>query len=213
MNGVLIDDEELHRQAFQDVLRQTSPQMTDKDYVRYFVGRTDRAGFQGFFSDRCPDRLGEIEELLDRKLELYLHLAASSLRSYPGATELVNGLHQAGHDLAVVTSSTRHEVAVVLDFLNLNDAFTTVVTAEDARNGKPSPAPYLTGATRLDRAPHECLVIEDSPSGITSAKAAGMTCAAIASTHDREHLTDADVIVERISDLTACSIFHRPRSQ
>lgn len=206
MNGVLIDDEDLHRQAFQHVAGQIGMTLSDDDYLSHFAGRTDRAGFQAFLAERSTHRIDLIDDLLVRKSRAYRDLAAKGLRSYPGAAELVEDLRRTGHDLAIVTSSIRPEVTVVLDFLGLANAFDVVITAEDVSEGKPSPVPYLAGATGLTRPPHECVVIEDAPSGITSAKAADMACVAVASTHEPADLADADVIVGRISELTPATL-------
>lgn len=206
MNGVLIDDEDLHRAAFQHVVTKVNLSMSDDDYRVFFAGRTDEAGFRAFFAERAPRQLALIGDFLERKTHSYQELAKTNLRRYGGAAELVHRLRDTNHQLALVTSSIRDEVTVVLDFLALGDAFHTVVTAEDVTEGKPSPVPYLTGAKRLGRLPAECVVIEDAPSGISSAKAAGMACAAVTSTHGAGELALADLLVGQISDLAPATL-------
>jgi sugar-phosphatase len=93
-------------------------------------------------------------------------------------------------------------VQTVLAFLGLDKSvFHALVTAEDVVKGKPSPEPYLLAAVEIGRPPPECVVVEDSPSGIASARRAGMRCVAIASTHDKVSLGDADVVLDSVGTL------------
>jgi len=77
-----------------------------------------------------------------------------------------------------------------------------LVTADDVLHGKPAPDPYLLGAERLGVAVPQCVVVEDAPAGLQSARAAGMRAIGVASTHSREELHRATVIVERLSAIS-----------
>jgi HAD superfamily hydrolase (TIGR01509 family) len=76
--------------------------------------------------------------------------------------------------MAVVSGSKRDSVTKTLEFLKLRDRFQTLVGAEDYKQGKPHPEPFLVAAQRLKVRPESCLVFEDADLGIESAKAAGM---------------------------------------
>ncbi len=78
-----------------------------------------------------------------------------------------------------------------------------LVTADNVHEGKPSPAPYLAGAELLGVAPADCVVFEDSASGVASGRAAGCTVIATTFSHRSEHLEDADYIVP---DLTGIAV-------
>lgn len=71
-----------------------------------------------------------------------------------------------------------------------------LVTSDDVKNGKPHPEPYLMGAERLGFPPAKCLVIEDAPAGIESARASGMMVIGMASTYRPEKLSDADAVIQ-----------------
>jgi sugar-phosphatase len=75
------------------------------------------------------------------------------------------------------------------------------VTADDVENGKPHPEAYLKGAEILGTSPETCVVIEDAPAGVRSAKAAGMRVLAVATTHRDQELHEADVVVGALSDI------------
>lgn len=206
MNGVLIDDEDLHRLAFAEVTADVGAPVGEQDYNEFFAGRTDREGFLSFFAERHPGKEFPIERLLVEKATAYRRLAASSLSAYDGAVGLVGQLDRSGHDLGLVTSSSREDTRLVLAHLRLEDAFRAIVTAEDVNESKPAPEPYSRCARMLDRDPSECVVIEDSPSGVASARAAGMRCVAVASTHRPGELDWADIVVGALVDLDVPSI-------
>ena len=78
-----------------------------------------------------------------------------------------------------------------------------MICAEDLSRGKPDPEGYLSAALRLGRASKDCIVIEDAPAGIEAAHNAGMRVIAIAATYPADQLSGADLVVERLTDLTA----------
>jgi len=78
-----------------------------------------------------------------------------------------------------------------------------MICAEDLSRGKPDPEGYLTAAMRLGQLPKDCIVIEDAPAGIEAAHNAGMRVIAIAATYPAGRLSGADLIVERLTDLSA----------
>jgi sugar-phosphatase len=78
-----------------------------------------------------------------------------------------------------------------------------LITADDVSQGKPHPEPYKLGASKLGLEPSDCLVIEDSPAGIQSAKAAGCQTLAVLSSHSIEALAEADWIVPSLDHVSA----------
>jgi HAD superfamily hydrolase (TIGR01509 family) len=92
----------------------------------------------------------------------------------PGARELLESLHAAGVPCALVTMSYTRFVKPILEELP-PDTFRVVITGDTVARGKPHPEPYLAAARDLDVLAGECLAIEDSDTGATSAASAGCT--------------------------------------
>ena len=90
----------------------------------------------------------------------------------PGAVELLASLGEAEVPCALVTMSYERFVAPILRHLP-EGTFPVVVTGEKVTHGKPHPEPYLTAADALGLDPADCVAIEDSGTGATSAEAAG----------------------------------------
>jgi sugar-phosphatase len=116
----------------------------------------------------------------------------------PGAARLLSSLPQ--DRFAIVTSATASLARARIGYAGL-PLPRTLVTADDVTEGKPSPEPYLKGAELLRIAPHDCLVFEDAPAGIASARAAGMRVIAIPTTYPPAELSRADGIAIALADV------------
>jgi beta-phosphoglucomutase len=139
-----------------------------------------------------------VDDIVRSKEKHYLENKSFSL--YEGAEKLIEKLKGYGFRLGLVTGASRERLmgTGVNQFL---DKFDVLVTGDQVVNGKPDPEPYLLGAKKLNVEPLECVVIENAPLGIRSAKKAGMHCIAICSTLGREHLGLADQIISSIDEL------------
>ena len=117
-----------------------------------------------------------------------------------GARELLSSLPADGW--TVVTSGTRALASGRMEHvgLPLPERF---VSADDVENGKPHPEAYLKGAEILGVSPEACVVVEDAPSGVSSARSAGMRVIAVATTYREDDLHEADAVVASLTDFQA----------
>jgi mannitol-1-/sugar-/sorbitol-6-phosphatase len=116
----------------------------------------------------------------------------------PGAVALERSIPEGRW--GVVTSGTRLLASARLRFCGL-PVPKVLVTAEDVSHGKPHPEPYLKGAELLGFKPADCLVIEDAPAGIQSARAGGFKVIGITSTYPASKLSDADAVVAGLEQI------------
>jgi sugar-phosphatase len=130
----------------------------------------------------------EVDNVIDRQV-----VDTEALRAVDGMIDFVGGLGDARW--GTVTSCPHRLAEARLRATGYPWPVPALVADEDVEVGKPHPEPYLVGARRLEVAPEQCLVVEDSPPGVASAKAAGMTVLALRTTHDARELADADAIV------------------
>jgi len=120
------------------------------------------------------------------------------VRVMPGAAALLHSIPEGRW--GVVTSGTRLLASARLSFCGL-PVPKVLVTADDVEHGKPHPEPYLKGAEKLGFKPADCLVIEDAPAGIWSARAAGMKVIGLASTYPAAKLSEADAVVAGLGQI------------
>jgi beta-phosphoglucomutase len=140
----------------------------------------------------------EADALLARKNDLYRK--NNSFSMYRGVESLFRQLRQRGLKVGVVSGGGRARLLSGRsgELLGSCDA---VVTGDDLQVGKPAPEAYQKAAAILKVSPAECLVIENAPLGIQSAKAAGMTCIGVCSTLSPEYLKGADKVVRDHDEL------------
>jgi beta-phosphoglucomutase-like phosphatase (HAD superfamily) len=130
----------------------------------------------------------------------YIPLLAD-VPALPGALEKVVEFH-ARAPQALVTGSTGAQAAAVLEALKIADRFAHVIACDLYSRGKPDPEPFLLAAQRLGVDPSSCLVLEDSPSGVTAAKAAGMKVVGIHEGNQGKYdITHADLEVASLLEL------------
>jgi len=126
----------------------------------------------------------------------------------PGAAEAVERL-AARWPLAVASSSNRPLIDAVLETSGLSRFFAATVSSEEVARGKPAPDVYLEAARRLGVEPTSCAAVEDSHSGIRSAKAAGMRVLALPNPSyppGAEALALADAVLASLAELTAAAV-------
>jgi len=124
--------------------------------------------------------------------------AADEVVRMPGAIELLSSIPKGRW--CVVTSGTRFLAVTRMRKFGV-PVPEIMVTADDVKNGKPDPEPYLKGAELLRVKPAECVVVEDAPAGIQAARAAGMKVVSLPSTYPQEELYEADAIVSGLSNI------------
>ncbi len=198
MNGVIIDDEHIHKKAFGETVKKFGINLSHEDYIECCAGKTDRQGYidiKNKFNIDLP-----IKNLLKEKAQMYLELFPKNKASYSGVIDLIKKLAKE-YTIALTSSSSRAEVGLVIKEFGIIDDFAITISGDDVQNGKPNPEPYIKTAQILQVKPKECVVIEDSASGIQSAKDAGCYCIAITTTHVRNKLQDADIIVDKFEEI------------
>ena len=159
--------------------------MKSSEYARRLV---ERHGHDGH----------EAEKLVTRKNEIYS--ANNQFSFYVGIESLVERLRDDGIKVGVVSGGSRQRLLSGRsgELLKRCD---TVVTGDELKQGKPSPEGYMRAAHELKVSPAECLVIENAPLGIESAKNAGMRCIGVCSTLSSNHLREADEVVTDHAEL------------
>ncbi len=196
-DGVLVDSMQHHVDAWQSVFREYGITLTPQEIL-------EREGEKARLTTRSIARNhgielndDEVERLIRKKRKIYRSNAQRRIR--PLARTVVADCRHRGYKTAIVTGSVRDNLEWALPPEEL-ELFDVIITADAVRLGKPHPEPYLSAAEKLGVSPQECLVIENAPLGIRSAKAAGMQCIAITTTLPADHLREADWI---ITDLDA----------
>ena len=114
--------------------------------------------------------------------------------------EFLKCLKGRGLKLAIVTGTPKREMKHILPD-DIREYFDCLVTGDSVRKGKPDPEPYLKASSTLGIEPGKCVVVENAPLGVRSAKRAGMFCIAITTSLPREYLKEADIVVDDFGEI------------
>ncbi len=201
-DGVIVDSERLHWTAFNTVLRDP---VSWEEYVETLIGFDDRDAFGYLFPTLGKSKL---EELIAKKAVAFQTLLESDgAAALPGAVELIRSL-SGNIPIAICSGALLEDILPILGTLGIENAFDTIVTADDTHVSKPDPAPYskawknLTERFQTLETISSGIAIEDTPAGIASAKGAGLKVLAVTNSYEAEFLSEADVVIDSLEGLT-----------
>lgn len=175
-------------------------------------GRTFHAGIMRAMIGRQPSESGlalktlagldeDAESLMAEATERFLALVDTEVRPTPGLLDLLDRLDRRAMPLAVATSSHRRYAERLLGRHKLIERFALILAREDVARHKPDPEIYATVAARFGIEPGGLLVLEDTPTGLTAAKAAGAFAVGVPHEHSPAvDLPMADLLVPRLDD-------------
>ena len=194
MDGVIIESEFTHYSAICEAMGDEMDQ-TYETFLRKCTGGDERfamgrlAELSGIAYDESL-----FQEWSRKKAEAYRRLVGESAKAMPGAIDLVLSAAEM-FPVGLATGSRRSDVDSAFEVLaggRLKGVFKSIVTSDDVVRPKPDPSTYAKAVEGLGISPQNCLAIEDSPNGISSAKKAGMKVLGIAAIHDISILQEAD---------------------
>ena len=177
MDGLLVDSEPLWFEVERAVMARLGGQWGEADQRALIGGSLDRTVSWLLAKAAAPASREDVARWL--VAEMAALILARGLPLQPGAGPLLAALDAVGVPCALVTASSRAIMDAVLTVTGLS--FDVTVCGEDVRRGKPDPEPYLLAAARLGVPAAGCVVLEDSPTGIAAARAAGCPVIAVPS--------------------------------
>jgi HAD superfamily hydrolase (TIGR01509 family) len=168
LDGTLVDSSPLHEAAYRSVLAQHRPDLLAGFNYRDVAGLSTQAAFV-----RIGVKHDEVTALTSAK-QAHYRAALTGLEALPGARDLLELLRDRGAHVAVVSSASRASALQALAVTGLAPWAGILIAAEDVAAAKPAPDPYLAALRLLEAKPAHSIAIEDAPSGIASARAAGL---------------------------------------
>lgn len=201
MDGLMIDSEGKQSESVEQVLREhgVEPEFNEAGVIQ-IVGIPATDNFQ-ILKDK--HRMSQsVDELHERKKEIYRELLEEGVTPMPGLFELFEYLQDKPLKKAVASSSIIKDIELVIQHLDAIEHFDAIVSAEEVERGKPAPDVFLEAAKRLGVDPEHCVVLEDAPEGVKAGKAAGMKVIAIPNRYTKHHDFDhADTVVDSLHDI------------
>ncbi|HUF34660.1 MAG TPA: HAD family phosphatase [Gemmatimonadales bacterium] len=206
-NGVLIDDEPQHCNALIATLAEDGIPLDRDTYYRDYLGFDDRECFR-FTFERLGRPLDEaaLAGAIERKHGHYARAVRASMRLVQGAADFVEAAALDGYQLGIVSGALRREIDLVLELAGLRPHFAEIVAAEDVAACKPDPAGYRRIREALALPAARCVAIEDSLPGLAAARAAGLRCAMLTTSHPDTDCAEADAVWPDFVDRSASDL-------
>jgi HAD superfamily hydrolase (TIGR01509 family) len=209
-NGVLADDDPIHMQALREVAGEEGLTFTDKEYLDKYLPLNDWDCFKTLYEKHSKSLASsKLDELIRRKSFYYFRAIANRSVIFNGAAAAIRTA-ASRCPVAIASGAKMDEIHHILAEAGLDACFAAIVAAEDVKFGKPHPEPFLRALEKLKQRetslrPSDCVAVEDSIGGIQSAHDAGMRCLAVAHSHNRERLGEANPewIIDSIADFVA----------
>jgi len=203
MDGVIVDTARYHLKAWQEVFRKRGVNFTEADFRRTFGQRNDTIIKTVLGREVSQEEMNAIAK---EKEESFRRSIEQKLKPLPGVIELMTSVKERGFQMALASSAPIENIQLVSQTLGISDCFESIISDKDVTEGKPNPQVFLLAAERLGVGPRDCIVIEDAVAGVTAAKRAGMYCLAVTSTHPRQSLMAADLVVDTLEAISADDI-------
>ncbi len=207
-DGIIVDSEPMHYQAFQRILEPLGKGFPWEEYCETYIGFDDRDAFRQVFKatgEKICAR--DVKHLIREKAEIFQELIREGQATpLPGAVELIESIPRK-LPIALCSGALREDILPILANLGIDNSFSVIVTAEDTIKSKPDPAPYKLALKKLgvDHAA-SAIAIEDTPAGILSAKGAGLKVLAVTNSYDREYLLEADAVTDSLENISRLSL-------
>ncbi|MGY1450888.1 HAD family hydrolase [Pseudomonas chlororaphis] len=170
LDGTLIDTDDLHLNAYNQLLARWGKSMSLDYYKAHVMGFPDDMIFSGLFP-HAP--AAQYPELAAQKEAMFRAQLRETV-PVPGVLRTLDYAQAAGIPMAVVTNAPRENAEAMLQGLGIAERFDALVIGGELARGKPDPLPYLTALRLLDASADQALAFEDSLAGVRSAAAAGI---------------------------------------
>ncbi len=199
LNGTMIDDMHYHIKAWHGILNGLGANISMERMKEECYGKNDELLERMF-----PGRFSEDEkrEMSFEKERHYQVAFKPHLKLLPGLDAFLEKANQQAIKMAIGSAAIMFNIDFVLDNLHIRHYFSALVSADDVAVSKPDPETFLTCAERLHVEPVNCIVFEDSPKGVESAKRAGMKAVVLTTLHEAHEFDGLDHVLMCVKDFT-----------
>jgi beta-phosphoglucomutase len=197
LNGTIIDDMDYHVKAWYRIFNELGANVTIERTRDECYGKNSEVlerVFPGRFSEN------EKNKLSDEKEKQYRSAFKPHLALIDGLDQFLEQAYKSGKKIGIGSAAIRPNIDFVIDGLHIRHYFKAIVSADDVKHSKPDPETWFKCAAELGVKADECLVFEDSPKGVESARNAGMAAVVITTMHEKEDFAKYDNVIAFIDD-------------
>jgi HAD superfamily hydrolase (TIGR01509 family) len=186
MDGVIVDTNPYHKITLRQFAEKYGYSLSEEELIKKIYGRTNKEWIPNLFGRSMSPE--EVSRYGEEKEQLFRDLYEKDIKEVAGLTEFLNAAMKLGVKMAIGTSAPRSNVDFVLKHTGIGKYFSAILDESHVTHGKPNPEIYINCAAALQFLPSQCVVFEDSLSGVAAGKAAGCHVVGITTTHSEEEL-------------------------
>lgn len=200
MDGVICHTNPYHSMAFREFFSKRDLAPTDEEFAAHMFGKSN-----SYILSHFLNRVVEGDELLkmeDEKESLFRQIYEPYIDPIEGIVAFINDLKSNGAKLGVATSAPLANLDLILSKVPIRAHLGSIMASENVKKHKPDPEVYLTSAKNLGVEPDQCVVFEDSFSGVSAAINAGMRVVGVLSSHTKEELPPCNLYIENYKEMS-----------
>jgi beta-phosphoglucomutase len=194
MDGVIIHSNPAHKIALHQFCEKYGYHLTEEQLRNKIYGRTNKQWITNLFERDIPP--AEMHQLAEEKEGIFRELYKNDIKALDGLESFLKLMDEQKIARAIGTSAPRSNVDFVMSKTNLQKFFPIILDDTFVVNGKPNPEIYIKCAAALGFAPAQCIVFEDSLSGVEAGKASGAKVIGVTTTHTHEELAETDFVID-----------------
>ena len=204
MDGVICHTNPHHAKAFEAFFDKYEIPHSAQEFEEHMYGKHNGYIMTHFF--KRPITGEELIKLEDEKEGMFREVYKDKVETIPHYLDFLSELRSRGFKTAVATSAPRANLDLIANVLKLDEKMDSMLSSEDVKQHKPNPEVYLKSAERVGVSPSDCVVFEDSFSGVTAGLNAGMKVVGVLSSHTKEQLPPCDFYINDYSEVNVDKI-------
>lgn len=200
MDGVICHTNPYHSLAFREFFSTRNLAPTEEEFAQHMFGKSNSYILSHFL--KRPIIGEELLALEDEKESLFRKIYADHVEPIAGFLNFITDLERNGTKLGVATSAPYANLELILSKVPIREKLGSILASENVKKHKPDPEVYLASAANLGLSPDQCLVFEDSFSGISAALNAGMSVVGVLTSHTKEELPPCNLYINDYTELS-----------
>lgn len=199
LDGVVVDNDDFHRQAFFKLCSTYNLNLTESDYRTKVIGGTNEVIMVQLFGLLSEN---EIQKRAIEKESIYRELYKPFIKPLKGLIEILEELKSFNIPCAIGSNAPLENIDFVLDILSLRAYFKAIVHPSLGLKGKPDPAIFLKASELLGVSAQDCIVFDDSNTGIKAGIAANMKTVGVLTTHQIDELPKCEKYINDFTEIS-----------
>lgn len=200
MDGVICHTNPYHSLAFREFFSVRNMSPTDEEFAAHMFGKSNSYIMSHFFNR--PISGTELLQLEEEKESLFRKIYEPHIDPIAGIVPFINNLFVNGAKLGVATSAPKANLDLILGKVNIRPLMGSILASENVTKHKPDPEVYLKSAANLGVTPNQCVVFEDSFSGVSAGLNAGMKVVGVLSSHTIDELPPCSLYINDYRELS-----------